>query len=89
MKVCLEGFRLWSLDYDRIKVLFRVSYPELSMVSVCGALIKTELKCFSDMSYAEPSMVSVCGVLIKTELKCFSAGKLSRTIHGFHLWISD
>ena len=50
-----------------------MSYAELSMVSICGALIKTELKCFSDVSYAEISMVSVCGVLIKIELKCFSA----------------
>ena len=66
-----------------------MSYAELSMVSVCGALIKTELKCFSDVSYAELSIVSVCGVLIKTELKCFSDGKLFRTIHGFRLWSWD
>lgn len=66
-----------------------MSYSELLMVSVCGALIKTELKCFSDVSYVELSMISVCGALIKTKLKCFSAGKKFRTIHGLRLWSWD
>ena len=100
----IQNFRLWSSESNRIYPLgnypelsktcvcvagIKTELKCASKVSVWGALTETELKCFSDVSYAEISMVSVCGVLIKTELKCFSAGKLSRTIHGFRLWSSD
>ena len=55
-----------------VELGLRPNVSLLSRLPFCGALIKTELKSFSDVSYPELFMVSVCEVLIKIELKSFS-----------------